>query len=175
MSQPAFLPHCLRPAASTSVRASRSDDVSTIGSEELEDRDEGDLESEDSQVEAEVEGPERGMLVFNYHQWAESKPELEGDLLKEEDQDRPIYPGPQGHIRDPKDCITATVAVHNIGSGQAVRMFHIAFVRPPTSSSHAATLPQLSAMLPLSASGSQAHYLPSVVGPGIVAGRGTGH
>ncbi|KAH6989757.1 hypothetical protein BKA56DRAFT_711347 [Ilyonectria sp. MPI-CAGE-AT-0026] len=119
-----------------------------------------------------VKEPPRGVLVFNYQQPTESNPELEGDLLKEEDQDRPMYPGLQGHIGDPKDCITATDAVHNIGSGQAVRMFHIGFVRPPTSSSDVTALPQLSVMLPLSASGSQAHSLPSAVGRGIVAGRG---
>lgn len=64
------------------------------------------------------------MLVFNYQQPTENKPELEGDLLKQKDQDRPMYPGLPGHLRDPKDRITAIVAVHNIGSGQAVRMFH---------------------------------------------------
>lgn len=102
-----------------------ADDESAEPSEEDEDEDESDLESEDSEADsAEVEEPQRSVLVFNYQQPTESKPELEGDLLKEKDQDRPMYPGLQGHLRDPKDRITATVAVYNIGSGQAVRMFH---------------------------------------------------
>lgn len=54
----------------------------------------------------------------------ENKLQLEGDPLKEKDNERPTYPGHPGRFRDPGDRITAAMAVYRVNSGQKTRMFH---------------------------------------------------
>lgn len=96
----------------------------TEASEEDEDEQESDLESANGEAVAMPEEPPREILVLNYQQPVESKLELEGDLLKQKNEDCPRYPGLPGRFRDPKDRVTASVTVYNGDSGRAVRIFH---------------------------------------------------
>ncbi|KAJ0272384.1 hypothetical protein Brms1b_013541 [Colletotrichum noveboracense] len=95
---------------------------------------ENDIEPADGEAEAEVDQRQkrRQRLVANYQMPAESNLELEGDLLKQEQRDRPTYPGMPSRVRDPKDRITATIAVYDMTSGDAVRLFHYDHDTPVT-------------------------------------------
>ncbi|KAI8214734.1 hypothetical protein K4K53_011859 [Colletotrichum sp. SAR 10_77] len=90
------------------------------------DEEESDIEPAEDEAEAEAgqRQKRKQRLVANYQKPAESNLELEDDLLKQQKKDRPTYPGMPGRVRDPKDHITATIAVYNMTSGNAVRVFH---------------------------------------------------
>ncbi|KAI8207348.1 hypothetical protein KHU50_010634 [Colletotrichum sp. SAR 10_65] len=98
------------------------------------DEEESEIEPADGEAEAEVDQRQKRKqrLVANYQMPAESNLELEGDLLKQEQKDRPTYPGMPSRVRDPKDRITATIAVYDMASGDAVRLFHYDHDTPVT-------------------------------------------
>ncbi|KAF5502847.1 hypothetical protein CGCA056_v014210 [Colletotrichum aenigma] len=98
------------------------------------DEEENEIEPADGEAEAEIgqRQKRKQRLVANYQMPAESNLELEGDLLKQEQKDRPTYPGMPSRVRDPKDRITTTIAVYDMTSGDAVRLFHYDHDTPVT-------------------------------------------
>ena len=94
--------------------------------DELDDSEDGgetELKPDDYEVTTKPEpSVRREMLTLNvWTKSAEDKLDFEGEGLKKESE-RAAYPGLPGRFRDPKDRITATAAVYNIGSG--MRLFH---------------------------------------------------
>ena len=92
--------------------------------EEDQDEADSDYKSEDSKQKLTTKQPDRAMLKLNYGPSSEKKLEFEGDVLKRKEKARPPYPGVPGRFKHPHDRIVANVTVYNIGSGQAVRLFH---------------------------------------------------
>ncbi|KAI8262677.1 hypothetical protein K4K58_000478 [Colletotrichum sp. SAR11_239] len=111
-----------------------SDEQSDESLDDDTDEEENDIEPADGEAEAEVDQRQkrRQRLVANYQMPAESNLELEGDLLKQEQKDRPTYPGMPSRVRDPKDRITASIAVYDMTSGDAVRLLHYDHDTPVT-------------------------------------------
>ncbi|EQB48610.1 hypothetical protein CGLO_12147 [Colletotrichum gloeosporioides Cg-14] len=110
-----------------------SDAYSDKSYEEETDEEDSDHERAEQNVESNVDKPPSRRLVANYKQPAGSSSELEANLLKEKEKDRPTYPGIPSRFRDPNDRITASAAVYSISSGKVNRLFHYDHNLPPTS------------------------------------------
>jgi hypothetical protein len=96
-------------------------------------QDSEDLDSDSGESVPEVEdnNRERKEVMINYQQPVNNNLDLEGTQMKPNNS-RPTYPGMPGRFRDPKDRISASIAVYNIGSGQEIRLFHYAHDIPTT-------------------------------------------
>uniref|UniRef100_L2FH03 Zinc finger protein n=1 Tax=Colletotrichum fructicola (strain Nara gc5) TaxID=1213859 RepID=L2FH03_COLFN len=119
-----------------------SDTSEREGSEDEKDEDEED-EDESSEPEEEFDhssgtgeeqrNPETRWaerVMFNYQETAESKLDLDEELLKPTTKDRPTYPGVPDRFKSPNDRITASLSVYDVKSDNEVCMFRFKRIAP---------------------------------------------